>query len=66
MLIERKSPHSGIVNTMEIDVTEEQLQKWRYGTLIQIAMPALTPDEREFIMTGLTSEDWDAMFGDEE
>jgi len=27
-------------------------------------MPDLTPDEREFIMTGSTSEEWDAAFGE--
>jgi len=34
--------------------------------LIQAAMPDLNPDEREFIMTGMTSDDWDSMFGGDE
>ncbi len=63
MLIKRKSPFSGLNHEMEIDVTEAQLAEWQSGTLIQHAMPSLTPDEREFIMTGITPEEWDATFG---
>ena len=29
--------------------------------LIQEAFPHLTPDEREYVLTGLTPEEWDAM-----
>ena len=47
---------------MEIEVTQEQLSSWESGTLIQNAMPHLTPDEREFIMTGITPEEWDSAF----
>jgi hypothetical protein len=28
-------------------------------------MPELTPDEREYIMTGMTPSEWDAIFGDD-
>lgn len=47
---------------MEIDVTLEQLSRWRNGELIQNVMPHLTPDEREFIMTGITAEKWEKLF----
>jgi len=36
---------------------------WEAGTLIQDAMPQLSADQREFIMTGCTSEEWDLEFG---
>ncbi len=62
MLITRKSPFSGKTNTLEIDVSDVQLEDWQNGTLIQNAMPNLTPDEREFLMTGITKEEWDATF----
>lgn len=62
MLIERTSPLTGKVNTMEIDVTHDELRRWRDGMLIQVAMPNLTPVEREFIMTGYTENDWAVMF----
>jgi hypothetical protein len=66
MLIERKSPVSGKTTTMEIDVTPDQLYRWRYGQLIQNAMPNLSADEREFILTGITPEEWDSVFGEED
>ena len=49
---------SGLENTMVLDITFEQYDAWRGGALIQDAMPNLTPDEREFLMTGITSEEW--------
>jgi len=62
MLITRTSPFSNETNVMEIDVTQEQLSSWESGTLIQNAMPNLSADEREFIMTGITPEEWDSAF----
>lgn len=62
MLIKRRSPFSGVEHEMEIDVSEAQLRAWNRGVLIQNAMPHLTPDEREFIMTGIMPDEWDAMF----
>ena len=63
MLIIRTSPFSGKTNSMEIKVTLEQLSSWQVdGVLIQNAMPHLTPDEREFIKTGITPEEWDSAF----
>ena len=67
MQIARKSPFTGKVNTMEISVTEEQMEEVSSGRwLIQDILHNLTADEREFIMTGYTQEDWDNMFADEE
>ncbi len=66
MRITKTSPLTGVVNTMDIDVTDEQLSAWRNGTLIQNAMPHLTPAEREFIMTGYTQADWDKLFPPED
>lgn len=66
MIIERQSIVSGNINTMDINVTDEQISRWEAGELIQNAMPDLTPDEREFIMTGVTSEEWRDIFGDDD
>jgi len=51
---------------MDIDVTDEQLLRWQSGELIQKVMPHLSPDEREFIMTGITSQEWDSVFDGED
>jgi hypothetical protein len=62
MLIVRKSGLSGKTSSQEIPVTEEQLRAWELGELIQNVMPNLTPDQREFIMTGITADEWDVLF----
>lgn len=62
MLITRQSAWSGKVHTLDIPVTHEQIYEWQRGTLIQNAMPNLTADQREFLMTGITAEEWDEMF----
>lgn len=66
MKITKTDPFTGEENTMEIDVTPLQLQLWESGELIQDVMPNLTPDEREFIKTGITPESWDSMYGDDD
>ena len=35
-----------------LDITDDELQRWHDGTLIQIAAPRLTVNEREYLMTG--------------
>ena len=64
MKFPRLSPISGKINVMDLDVTKDQFVAWEKGALIQDAFPNLTPDEREFIKTGITPDDWDSMFGD--
>lgn len=61
MLITRTSPYSGNKNTKDINVTEEQLNNWANGMLIQRAMPNVSIDDREFIMNGMTKEDYEEM-----
>ena len=61
MIISRVSLLTGVTHTRDIPVTREQLIDWDRGALIQDAMPNLTPDEREFIETGITNEEWEAM-----
>lgn len=63
MLITRQSMISGIVHTREIAVEPWQLKRWQEGELIQIAMPNLSANDREFLMTGITPEEWDSAFG---
>ena len=62
MQITRKSPLTGEVNTMEINVTAAQISAWENGELAQSAFPNASPSEREFIMSGYTDFDWDEMF----
>lgn len=64
-LIARRSPLTGKLNEMDIPVTHAQWTAWQTGTLIQVAMPNLTPEQREFLMTGLLPEEWDEAVGDD-
>ena len=64
MLISRRCPFTGVMNFMEIDVTGVELADWHDGKLIQHAMPHISADEREFIMTGITPEQWAKTMGD--
>lgn len=64
MKVTRKSVVSGIERTLDLPVTEEQIQLWRDGVLIQRAMPQLTSDQREFIISGVTKEEWEETFGE--
>jgi len=64
MLIERTSLLTGVKHQREINVTQEQLTHWEEGRgLIQVLMPHLSADDREFLMTGSTPEEWEASFG---
>jgi hypothetical protein len=62
MLVSRKSIISGKVNTMDLDVSDQQLAEWEGGKLIQDVFPHLTASEREFMMSGITPEEWNEMF----
>jgi len=64
MIIEKTSPFSGNVNRMSIQVTQAQIDAWQGGELIQNAMPNVSADEREFIKTGITPEEWEETFGE--
>lgn len=67
MKITRISPLTWEQNTMDIDITAEQYERFRNSDdLIQNIFPNLTPAEREFIKTGYTPEDWDSLFNVEE
>jgi len=62
MKITKTSMVTGKEHTREIDVTQQQIRAWQDGMLIQQTMPNLSADEREFIMTGITAEEWDDVF----
>ena len=62
MLVGKKSQLSGKSHEMEINVSEKQITLWMEGGLIQEVMPNLSPDEREFLMTGITPAEWNEAF----
>jgi hypothetical protein len=63
MLITKTSQLTGKTNTLNIPVTEHQLNVWKTsGKTIQSVFPDLSPSQREFLMTGVTDEEWEAVF----
>ena len=65
MKITRASELTGVTRTLDIPVTDDQIQAWLDGMLIQAAMPNLDADQREFVKTGITPDEWDSLYPDE-
>jgi hypothetical protein len=66
MKVTRRSVLTGIVRTLDLNITDDEVEAYNSGVLIQDAFPNLTPGEREFIKTGITDEEWDQAFGTDE
>ena len=65
MVIKRTSQLSGKYRERDIPgVTPKLLERWESGGLIQNVFPFLSEDDREFIMTGITPEEWEELFGE--
>jgi len=58
MKIYRRCPFTGDTVMMDLPVTVGQVRQWKSGTLIQHAMPHLTDQEREFLISGITPLIW--------
>ena len=64
MLITRISLLTGKTPQKDIAVNPELLRADEEGKgLIQVLFPDLPTDDREFMMTGITKEEWEDAFG---
>jgi hypothetical protein len=65
-IVKRVSYLTNVTHEMDIDcVTQEDVDAWLNAgrgrrKLVQEAFPFCNSDEREFILTGITKEEWDA------
>lgn len=66
MIIRRHSPITGTIFEWDLPVTQEMLDRWQAGELIQSVMPHLTKDQREFIKTGMSPKDWDVLWHEDD
>jgi hypothetical protein len=57
---------TGKVNVMDLPVTQEQIDKYNAGALVQNAFPNLNAEQREFLQTGTTPEEWKQFLPEEE
>ena len=63
MKVVRTSHLTAITRSREIPVTREELKEWkRSRTPIQLFFPNLSPDDREFLISGITPDEWDLAF----
>lgn len=65
MLITKTSILTGRSNTLDLNVTNEQLEQWGRGGLIQNVMPHLSEEEREFLISGILPQEWAELIGPE-
>lgn len=42
----------------------QSFHNWKAGELLQNAFPTLSADEREFVKTGITPQEWEDVFGE--
>ena len=66
MKITMTSMLSGKTRTRDIAISQEQVDAWKNGAMIQDVMPEICPADREFLITGLTSEEWDETFPEDD
>ena len=66
MNITRISPLSKEENTLRLPVSKIQMERWEMGELAQDVFPHLSSSQREFIISGITEEEWDEAFYGEE
>jgi hypothetical protein len=64
VLITRRSSFTGKSNTMDLPVTPEQIAEFESGGgYTQTIFPDLTPGQREFLISGVTPQEWDEFVG---
>lgn len=67
MWIEKTSQLTKKVNKLDINITRDQLyrinNRFKTKELIQNIVPDLPIPEREFLISGITPEEWQAEFG---
>ena len=63
MLIERKSTLTGNFNTMDIAISNFELfQVEHRNSPIQDIIPHIPKEQREFLISGITPEEWNKYF----
>ena len=68
MLVTMRSQLTGRVHAREINVDAFALYAYMTGEdlrPVQVVFPHLSADDREFLLTGATPDEWDEIFGEE-
>ena len=62
MMITRKSSITGITRTLNIPVSKQAMDEWQAGLSIDLAMPNLSAEHIDFILSGITADEWNTAF----
>ena len=66
-LVTRTSIFTQKRNTMDLPIPASAIERYRNeGGLVQDHFPQLDADQREFILSGATPEEWNGIFPEEE
>ena len=60
--IQRVCPLCGAMNV--IKVPKKGYEDWMYGKAIQFALPELSEDDRELLLSGICAQCFDRVFAD--
>ena len=65
--VTRQSAITRKMNTMELPITQEHLDNYDTvgGLLVQDVFPNLDVGQREFLISGITPQEWNETFGEE-
>lgn len=66
MIIVRRSQATGARHERELDVTHQQMAAFERGVMVQDAFPQLSAEDREYILSGITPEEWAILYPPEE
>jgi hypothetical protein len=63
MIVTKYSSLSGKRYSMNLDITQKQLDRYNKGKeLVQNIFPDLNRDEREFLISGIAPKEWEETF----
>ena len=65
MKITKTSAYTGITRTRDLPITQQEIDRWQDGELIQVVWPDLTDNDRLFLIDGATEEEWNALWPEE-
>lgn len=65
MVISKVSVLTGVRHEMDLPITHEQIRRWQSGVMAQDAFPHLDDDQREFLISGATKEEWEEFMKEE-
>ena len=64
--VHRSSVITGNVNSMVLPTRQGELEYWEESmALVQDVFPHFTPDQREFLISGSTPDEWNELFSEE-